>query len=190
MADSPLDRRGFFAQGFRQLVSKAAEIVGDRVSGGDHIRPPGAITEAAFLGACTRCGECTRACPVQAIQPLGNEYGFAAGTPALRIDVQACAMCVDIACARSCPTPALDVPDSWRDVRIARITIDAERCVTWRDVSCGVCARVCPAGDDALRIDAAGHPVLGPACTGCGSCINACITSPSSILHSPLGSYA
>jgi ferredoxin-type protein NapG len=188
MADNPLDRRGFFAQGLRQLVSKAAEVVGQRMSGGEHIRPPGAITESAFLAACTRCGECEKACPVQAIHPLGTEYGFAAGTPALRIDVQACAMCVDIACARSCPTPALEVPDSWRDVRIARISIDADRCVTWRGVSCGVCARVCPAGEDALRIDADGHPVLGAACTGCGSCINACITSPSSILHSLLGS--
>ena len=51
MADSPVDRRAFFTQGFRQVVAKAADAVGARLSGGDHIRPPGAISEAAFLAA-------------------------------------------------------------------------------------------------------------------------------------------
>ena len=70
--------------------------------------------------------------------------------------------------------------------RPRRIAIDANQCIAFRDVECGVCVRVCPAGEEALRLDANGRPVIGPACTGCGACINGCVTSPSSITARPL----
>ena len=73
MAESPVDRRAFFQQGFRKMFGKAVEVVEQKMAPGRYVRPPGALTEAAFLGACTRCGECVSACPVHAIKPLGIE---------------------------------------------------------------------------------------------------------------------
>lgn len=61
------------------------------------------------------------------------------------------------------------------------IRIDESRCITFRGVECGVCARVCPVGPTALTLDSAGRPAAGAACTACGACIDACVTAPSSI---------
>lgn len=38
-----------------------------------YLRPPGALAEPAFLDACTRCGDCIRACPAQCITVRGDE---------------------------------------------------------------------------------------------------------------------
>jgi ferredoxin-type protein NapG len=187
MADS-IDRRSFFSTGLRRALGHAVDAVSNKFAPGRYTRPPGALPEASFLAACTRCGECTAACPAHAIRPLGADAGFAAGTPALSVNVTACVMCTDMPCARACPTAALEVPsDLWKQVKLTSIAIDTERCIAYRDVECGVCARACPAGENALRIDYARHPVLGPDCTGCGVCIQACVTSPSSIKSSIIG---
>lgn len=181
-----LDRRGFFTRGLQRAFQEAVDAFTDRVAPVSHVRPPGALPEAAFIGACTRCGACATACPVHAITLLAPSHGLAAGTPVLDVASQACVMCAEMPCAAACPTPALDLPAwGWRDARMASITIDTARCITWRDVECGICARVCPVGEDALRVDDRGHPVIGDACTGCGQCISACVTSPSSIAAGP-----
>ncbi|HLA89822.1 MAG TPA: 4Fe-4S dicluster domain-containing protein [Gemmatimonadaceae bacterium] len=190
MSDLPLDRRAFFSQGLRRMLGKAVDVVQARVVAGRYVRPPGALPEPAFLAACTRCGECDRVCPVHAIHVLGTEHGLAAGTPALDVNHTACVMCTEMPCAAVCPTDALDVPeDGWLGVRMAVIAIDEERCIAHRDISCGVCARVCPVGEAALALDPRGRPVLGAACTGCGTCISACVTSPSSIAARAIGAY-
>lgn len=184
--DAHIDRRGFFTRGWQRALQGAVDAFADRLAPGAYVRPPGALPEAAFVGACTRCGACASACPVHAISMLPPSAGLAGGTPVLEVAQQACVMCEDMACAAACPTPALDLPSwGWRDVHIADVAIDTSRCITYRDVECGICARVCPVGADALRIDAGGHPVIGDACTGCGQCISACVTSPSSISARP-----
>jgi ferredoxin-type protein NapG len=94
-------------------------------------------------------------------------------------------------CASVCPTDALDLPGSgWTGLRIAIAAIETERCIAFRDVTCGVCARVCPVGPAALTIDARGRPVVQPGCTGCGACVTACVTHPSSIRIEPLRDVA
>lgn len=186
-----LDRRGFFTRGLQRAVQQAVDAFADRLAPESFIRPPGALPEPAFVAACTRCGECIGVCPVQAIRALPASAGLAAGTPALDVAATACVMCETMPCAAACPTPALEVPPwGWRDVRMARVTIDPARCITWRDVECGICARVCPVGPDALRMDDRGRPVVGAACTGCGQCISACVTGPSSIAATPLETMA
>jgi ferredoxin-type protein NapG len=186
-----MDRRGFFTEGLQRALREAIGALGQRVAPGLHQRPPGALPEPAFIGACTRCGDCVEACPVHAITLLPPSAGLAAGTPVLDVAVQACIMCESIPCAAACPTPALEVPEGgWREARIARLAVDAERCIAWRDVECGICARVCPVGPDALRLDDRGRPVVGAACTGCGQCIGACVTAPSSLAASPLETLA
>lgn len=183
MPDPSVSRRDFFSRGLLQALGRAAGALGSNGGEGDLIRPPGALPEAAFLAACTRCGDCMTACPVGALSPAGAERALAAGTPVLTPDVNACAMCADMPCARACPTGAIEVPpDGWARVRLASIRIDESRCIaTSRGVDCGVCARVCPAGASALSMDASGRPRIGPSCTGCGTCISACVTLPSSI---------
>ena len=186
----PVDRRAFFTQGFRRVLGKAVETVSERVAPSNYIRPPGALPEAAFLGACTRCGMCTEVCPAHAITPLPSDHGLAAGTPVLDVSARACVMCDDIPCARACPTDALDEPlGLWTVLRLSKITIDTERCIAHRDVQCGVCAQACPLGTTALDLDYGGRPVVGAACTGCGVCISACVTLPSSILSTPIGRF-
>jgi len=181
-----MDRRGFFSRGLQRALKEAVGAIGERVATQRYQRPPGALPEPAFLGACTRCGACGEACPVHAITSLPPSAGLASGTPVLDVATQACIMCETMPCATACPTPALEVPAwKWLDVRIAKVAIDESRCITWRDVECGICVRVCPVGADALKLGDDGRPVVGAACTGCGMCIGACVTTPSSILASP-----
>jgi ferredoxin-type protein NapG len=190
MADTPgpdhLDRRGFFTHGWRRAMQEAVGAFSERMAPAAHVRPPGALPEPAFIAACTRCGACGEACPVHAIITLPSSAGLAAGTPTLNLDSKACIMCETMPCATACPTPALEVPSwGWRDVKMAEVRIETHTCITWRDVECGICVRVCPVGEDALKLDERGHPVIRAACTGCGQCIAACVTTPSSISAIP-----
>ncbi|HEU4563862.1 MAG TPA: 4Fe-4S dicluster domain-containing protein [Gemmatimonadaceae bacterium] len=185
--DPGFSRRGFLRRGLAHALERAASAVAGTLAPSSYIRPPGALPEAGFIAACTRCGECARACPAGAILTLPPGAGLAAGTPALDPAATACLMCADMPCVASCPTDALSLPArGWSGVRLARIWIEEERCIAHRDVSCGVCARVCPVGEDALALDARGRPVPGDACTGCGQCVGACVTQPSSIRVQPV----
>jgi MauM/NapG family ferredoxin protein len=184
---SPLDRRAFFSQGLTRALREVVGAVDQKVSQSKYQRPPGALPEAAFVAACTRCGACADVCPVHAISKLPASAGLAAGTPVLDVGVMACIMCETMPCTTACPTPALEVPPwGWRDARVAVVEIDSARCITYRDVECGICARVCPVGEDALAMDDRGRPVIGAACTGCGQCLNACVTTPTSLRARPL----
>jgi MauM/NapG family ferredoxin protein len=177
------DRRGFFRQTLGRALQQVAEHTERRVVSRRYVRPPGAIPEVGFLAACTRCGACSDVCPVHAIMVAPPAAGLAAGTPYLEPAVQACVVCVDIPCARACPTGALVVPaDGWASVRLGRLSLDPERCITFHGSPCGVCARACPVGERALAMDERGHPVLKPeGCVGCGVCVTACVTMPSSL---------
>ena len=188
-SDTGFNRRDFLFRGLTRAIERAGRALGDQIAPATHVRPPGALPEAALAAACTRCGACASACPTQVIVMLGQDAGIAAGTPVLDLASRACAMCADMPCATACPTGALAVPEhGWAAVRLAQLLVDSSRCITYRDVECGVCARACPVGPAALVIDERGHPRLGAACTGCGTCIAACVTSPSSLsAHPPRG---
>jgi ferredoxin-type protein NapG len=186
-SSGPLDRRSFFSQGLTRALREIVGAVEQKVVRAQYVRPPGALPEAAFLAACTRCGACADVCPVHAITKLPPSAGLAAGTPTLDVAVTACIMCETMPCAAACPTPALEVPAwGWRDAKMAQVVIEESRCITYRDVECGICARVCPVGEDALKMDDRGRPVIGAACTGCGQCLNACVTTPTSLVARPL----
>jgi len=181
------DRRDALRQAFGQWVERLVDATEERMSPQRYVRPPGALPELGFLAACTRCGDCLPACPVQAIVRAPTESGLAAGTPYLNIQVQACIACADMPCARACPTEALTVPPhGWDGYRLGTVEFVPERCVTYKGVSCQVCAKACPVGERALVMDADGHPVLKlEGCVGCGRCVQACITSPSSFVFKP-----
>ena len=72
--------------------------------------------------------------------------------------------------------------DGWAQVKLGVLELDPGRCITFQGVTCGVCARACPVGERALAMDQAGHPVLkAEGCVGCGVCVTACVTTPSSL---------
>ena len=74
----------------------------------------------------------------------------------------------------------------WSGYRMAGIEFQPERCLTFQGTSCRVCADACPVGERALAIDGRGHPVLRQeGCVGCGACVDACITTPSSFVLTP-----
>lgn len=161
-----------------RLVAQTEERVINR----RYFRPPGALPEMGFLAACTRCGACVEACPPHAIVTVPTDGGLAAGTPYLEPASQPCIACPTMPCAAACPTPALTVPaNGWNGYRVGVLEFHPERCVTYRGTPCQVCAQACPVGQAALGIDEAGHPVLrAEGCVGCGVCVRACITTPSS----------
>ena len=61
-------------------------------------RPPGAVEEPAFLAGCTRCGDCVKVCPPQAIVLAPDIHGSAAGTPMIDSMTAPCVMCDDPPC--------------------------------------------------------------------------------------------
>ncbi len=180
------DRRSFF----RATVGRVAKVVAKRAEARvvqqRYLRPPGALDEVAFLAACTRCGDCFAPCPVSAIIKAPPGAGFAAGTPLIDVDVQPCIACDDMPCAAACPTEALSVPErGWEGYRMAALELLPEQCIAFQGSECGVCARACPVGETAMTLDPEGRPVIRvEGCVGCGACVHACVTSPSSLkLH-------
>jgi len=180
------DRRGLLRSAVGDWAERLMEQAERRVAPARYVRPPGALPEVGFLAACTRCGDCVRACPAHAIVTVPAHGGLAAGTPRLELDREPCIACPDMPCARACPTPALTVPAAgWAGYRLAELEFHPERCITYRGTACRVCVDSCPVGAAALIIDETGHPaVRQEGCIGCGVCVRACVTRPSSFtLH-------
>jgi ferredoxin-type protein NapG len=182
------DRRDLLKQATDQWLGSLVEQAEEKFVRRRFTRPPGAIPEVAFLAACTRCGACSEACPPKAIRVAPSSEGFAAGTPHLEVTLQPCVACVEMPCAVSCPTGALVLPErKWQGYKLHVVELVPERCVTFSGVTCGACAEACPVGATALAMDADGHPVLkAEGCVGCGVCVRACITSPSSFTLHPV----
>lgn len=74
----------------------------------ERLRPPGALEEARFLGACIKCGQCVQVCPVQAIALADAMDGLGVGVPYIDARRQACDFSCDaLSCILACPTGAL-----------------------------------------------------------------------------------
>jgi ferredoxin-type protein NapG len=177
------NRRSFFRTTVGRVAEELAKHAEARVVQQRLLRPPGALDEVSFVAACTRCGECMQACPVSALLKAPSSAGFAAGTPYIDPHIQGCVACPDMPCAASCPTTALSVPESgWVGVKLGRLELNPDRCIAFHGSQCGVCADACPIGEAALTIDSGGRPVIrAEGCVGCGACIRACVTNPSSL---------
>jgi ferredoxin-type protein NapG len=158
------------------------------------LRPPGALHEPEFLGACVRCGLCVRACPYDTLKLSAFGDGVAPGTPYFEPRKVACELCPDIPCVKACPTGALD--HALEDIAAARmglaVLIDHETCLNFNGLRCDVCYRVCPLIDKAITLDmqrnarTGMHAMFLPvvhsdACTGCGKCERACVLESAAI---------
>jgi ferredoxin-type protein NapG len=180
---SPSSRRGLLQSALGDWLERIVAQTEERVVSRRYFRPPGALPEIGFLAACTRCGACLDACPPHALMRVPSDGGLAAGTPYLEPGVEPCIACSTMPCASACPTAALSVPpNGWSGYRLGNLEFQPDRCITFRGTACRVCADACPMGEAALAIDEAGHPVLRrEGCVGCGVCVHACVTTPSSM---------
>jgi len=158
------------------------------------IRPPGALDESQFLGACIRCGLCVRDCPYDTLSLATLSDEVATGTPYFTARDVPCEMCEDIPCVKACPTGALE--HELTDIDDARmglaVLIDEENCLNFQGLRCDVCYRVCPSIDKAITLDmqhnrrSGKHALFIPtvhsdACTGCGKCEKACVLEEAAI---------
>lgn len=175
------DRRQLMRSALDRWIGDLVQHTEQRVVAQRYFRPPGALPEIAFLAACTRCGECAKVCPANAIETVTASGGLAGGTPYIDPKFQPCIVCEDMPCAAACPTEALTVPEKrWEGYRMAQVELDPHRCITFEGHTCRACADACPVGETALAMDEGGHPVLKlEGCVGCGACVRACVTYPS-----------
>jgi ferredoxin-type protein NapG len=187
--DEVFSKRGLLHFGLKRVgegVGIAGEMAIDNVANRftPHVaRPPGAQTEIAFLLACTRCGECAKACPPNAIMELDDGAGIAAGTPFLDVNNhRPCVACEDAPCMPACPTGALQIIPIAEAV-LGTAIIDRELCTVWAgNGRCDVCFSACPFGLEAIIQDESFRPYVDPrGCTGCGICRSACPVSPKAI---------
>jgi len=163
------------------------------------IRPPGALAESDFLGACVRCGLCVRDCPYDTLRLAKPGEDVALGTPYFIAREIPCEMCEDIPCVVACPTGALD--HSLTDIDKSRmglaVVVDQETCIAFRGLRCEVCFNVCPVRGKAITLDMQHNarsgkharfiPIVHSTdCTGCGKCERACILEEAAIKVFPL----
>lgn len=198
---SEMNRRQFLGNMFRTacgvgLVGLGLGLYAQRAASlpAQLIRPPGAVPEEAFLGACIRCGLCVRDCPyhILFLGKIGEEV--ATGTPYFVARTGPCEMCEDIPCVKACPTNALDHDLS--DIEESRmglaVVVDQESCIAFHGLRCEVCFNICPIRGRAITLDmqhnarSGKHALFIPvvhsdACTGCGLCERACILEAAAI---------
>jgi len=163
------------------------------------LRPPGALPEDDFLGACIRCGLCVRDCPYDTLSLATPEMPVAAGTPFFTARQIPCEMCEDIPCVKACPTGALD--HGLTDINKARMglaaLVDHETCLNFLGLRCDVCYRVCPVIDKAITLElipnsrTGRHAMFLPTvhsdhCTGCGKCEKSCVLKEAAIKVYPV----
>jgi ferredoxin-type protein NapG len=148
------------------------------------LRPPGMLHEQLLLKHCLHCGKCVEACPAHAIFPLGEEWGAAAGTPAIDPRRQPCVLCTGLRCTHACPSGALLPVFANEEVAMGTARVEPATCVTFHGRACSACHMVCPQG--ALTFEEGGQlRVLDDKCVGCGLCERACPTEPQSIRVHP-----
>lgn len=163
------------------------------------LRPPGALAEKDFLGACIRCGLCVRDCPYKILSLAKVGEAVATGSPYFVARRLPCEMCEDIPCVKACPTGALD--HQLTDINKSRmglaVLVDQENCLNFLGLRCDVCYRVCPVIDKAITLEQQLNPRTGKHalfipvvhsehCTGCGKCEKSCVLEAAAIKIFPL----
>lgn len=162
------------------------------------LRPPGALIEDDFLGACVRCGLCVEDCPYDTLKLARLFEPVTTGTPYFDAREVPCEMCDDIPCVKACPTGALDpkltnIDDAKMGVAVL---IDRETCLNIQGLRCDVCYRVCPLIEEAITLNLTQntrtgvHAIFEPVvhsdiCTGCGKCEHACVLEEAAIKVMP-----
>ena len=206
------DRRRFLTRGAQAagaaslvglLLASYGEQAASRPIGA--LRPPGALAEDEFLGACVRCGLCVRDCPYDTLRLAPFGASIATGTPYFVARDVPCYMCEDIPCVAACPTTALskqltDIRDA--DMGVA-VVVGTDTCYSINSIAhCQACYLACPIKDEAITMEMKRDgtrvyfepTVHRDRCTGCGKCEKDCVVAeaaikvlPRALVHHDLG---
>lgn len=156
--------------------------------GATPIVPPGAQGLRHLAKHCTGCQLCVAVCPNGVLRPSTQRFM----EPELSYERGYCRPeCTE--CSEVCPTGAIR-PITIADkaaIQIGHAVWVKENCVPLTDgVSCGNCARHCPAGaitmvpSDPQRSDSPKIPIVDEErCLGCGACENLCPARPFSAIY-------
>ena len=145
-----------------------------------YLRPPGALAEALFVATCDRSHECIKACPYEALLPLGEAYAAAQGTPVILPETHPCRLCSDLPCIAACPSGAL-APTPLDEVSMGLARWSEENCILTHGDLCTACIAACPVSPVTLWTEGGRIVVDAERCTGCGMCVYACPTAPRSL---------
>lgn len=210
--DKPINRRAFFRFGLRRLAERALDSAipmqglveqltnlhepsrpapakrpgtspARRVSLDIVLRPPGALDEQQFVDTCSRCGDCAKVCPAEAIllDPTGKKGN---GAPWIDANVMSCVLCDGLYCMDACSTGAL-APTPLLEIDMGTARWAESMCVRSDGEDCTLCVDQCPVGEAALRVEGRSIQVIDDACTGCGVCQTQCPTDPKAIIVIP-----
>ena len=152
--------------------------------------PAGSLSLRNFSNHCTACQLCVSACPNQVLRPstslltlmqpeMSYERGYCRPE---------CTKCSDV-----CPAGAIRpiTIEEKSSTQIGHAVVCHENCVVNTDgVSCGNCARHCPAGAISMVRKNPDDPrspripvVNEERCIGCGACENLCPARPFTAIH-------
>ncbi len=158
------------------------------------LRPPGALPEDDFLGACIRCGLCVRDCPYNTLELAKPEHPVATGNALFHGTQHSVRNVRGHSLRQGLSDQALD--HQLTDINKAKmgiaVLIDHETCLNFLGLRCDVCYRVCPVIDKAITLDmqpnqrTGRHAMFLPTvhsehCTGCGKCEKSCVLEESAI---------
>ena len=176
-SDPKYGRRDFFKDSVISVAKAAKEFSSHAeaapekpapVMRTDWLRPPGAVVEAMFLERCTKCGDCTKACPHESIV-VGQD-----GTPVIFPDQIPCYLCDDTPCIAACATEALLPVDTVQEVRMGVAVVNHRLCTAGQ--GCHACVSKCPTDALSMDFDAQRLVVSSERCVGCGMCEQVCRT--------------
>ena len=154
------------------------------------VTPPGSISAANMAQHCTACQLCVAKCPNGVLRPSTDPLKLM--QPEMSFERGACRPeCV--VCSTVCPTGAIRpiTVAAKSSTMVGHAVWVKENCVVLHDgVSCGNCARHCPAGaimmvpsdpdDDSSPMVPAVNSAM---CIGCGTCEYVCPSRPFSAIY-------
>ena len=187
--EKEMNRRNLMRQGVHMFAKPMIENIDGKINKVNEtvdkftkrlplLRPPGAISERAFLQACSRCDDCSNACPKDAIQKVPRKMGFIImDTPYIDPIKVPCVMCTELPCISACQEGALlPVPGGPADVTMGYAILDKKKCQSYGHTFCQQCVIDCPV-PGAITQNQEQQPIFHKdICTGCGVCVRSCST--------------